>query len=155
MNLSLLEQSFYDERTRASLLGDSASRSGLFRIESGKRSVGSFSATDSADYYRITPGVGSFTLYVSADATNGFGYSVPAANFNVTVTDSLGNSLLTSTAYDATTRSISFTSPTSASYYVEIDNTAGAAFAYAATLTPPATAFRQPPIPSARCRRPC
>lgn len=146
MDLSGQLQSLFDEDSWGL---DSSFRTSIYKIQSGFTSYGSFAGGDSKDYYAITPGIGDFTLYVTGDSINGFPNSEFSFEFGVTITDSLGNVLLTSSSYDVYTRSISFSSTSFDTYYVEISNTLFDTFSYAATLVPIVPIDATPPTVAA------
>lgn len=129
--------SLFDEKTWGT---DSFGRSGLYKVQDNFTSYGTIGGIDNKDYYAITPGVGTFILVVTTDPANGFSTSRTSTGFDVTITDSVGRTLLTSSAVDLYTRGISFTSGNYQTYYVQIDTNSLSTFAYAVVLDMVATA---------------
>jgi Ca2+-binding RTX toxin-like protein len=125
---------------------DSFYRSSLYRIEANRTSYGHFENFDQTDYFRLQPGQGQFELYVTTDPANGFAGGVYNYDFQVKITDGVGNTILTSTIADATTRVVAFTSNSAAeTYYVEITNPYYKTFGYAAALKPVGSLPVSPP----------
>ena len=132
MNLSNQLDSLWDEKSWGS---DSFMKSSLYKVQTYQTSYGDFSGSDYKDYYQFSSGIGTYTIYVTADSVNGFKTSTGNYNFNIRILDSLGNDIgLTSSSYDIYTKQISFTSKTDSTYYLEIKNSLFTDFSYATTL---------------------
>jgi cyclophilin family peptidyl-prolyl cis-trans isomerase len=133
MNLTQYAASSHDELFWGI---DSSARTSDYRIETGRVAMGALSAADATDYFQITPGVGSFSLVVSADAANGWSSSSLRADFGIRITDANGTVLLngSGTGPDIHTHSLNFISPNNNTYYVEIGNRSAGEVRYAATL---------------------
>ena len=127
--------SLYDEKSWGS---DSySSSSSLYKVQQNWTSYGNFSSSDYKDYYQFSSSVGDFTLYVTGDSTNGFATSTPNYLFSIKMLDSSGKDIgIAASSFDTSTKSISYTAPSDQTYYLEIDNTIGSSFSYAATLQP-------------------
>lgn len=135
--------SLFDEKTWGM---DSFARSGIYKVQDNFTSYGTLGGLDNRDYYAITPGLGTFALVVTTDPANGFATSRQSSGFDVTITDSLGRLVLTSTVVDLYTRGIAFTSTGYQTYYVQIDTNSLSTFAYAVAMDTVATA--PPPAPT-------
>lgn len=115
---------------------DSLTRNTMYKIDHVSTAYGNMSSSDYKDYYSITPGAGTFTLYVTSDPINGFSSNTFNYQYDVKITDSSGQTVLeTSSNPDVYTDAIYFSSSTNSTYYVEITNTLFSTFNYAATLT--------------------
>ena len=73
---------------------DSSARGANYRIEAGRVAFGALSAADGTDFFQITPGVGSFSLVVSADAANGWSSSSLRTDFGIRITDANGDGIV-------------------------------------------------------------
>jgi Ca2+-binding RTX toxin-like protein len=138
MLISNLLSSIWDEKTWN--LDSGVRGSSLYRIQQSLTSYGTLETADLYDYYQITPGVGQFRLVVTSDPANAGGFlgtwGALNTSFRIRITDVVGKILLEEDAVrpDTYTDTISFTSSTNDSYYVEIANLGGSNFRYAATL---------------------
>ena len=126
--------SFFDEQSRGNL--DTASRSALYKVSLNQVSYGALNAADYKDYYELTPGIGSFKIVVTTDPSNGFSSNAYWYAFDIKITDSQGNILLSAdpTHPDNFSDSITFSSAGYSTYYLEITNTLLGSFAYGAVL---------------------
>jgi Ca2+-binding RTX toxin-like protein len=132
MNLSYQLDNLFDEKSWSS---DSFMKSSLYKITANQTSYGDFSSYDYTDYYQFSSGIGDYTIYVTGDSTNGFTTSTPNYLFSIKMLDSSGKDIgITVSNYDTYTKSMSYTAPSDQTYYLEIDNTIGSSFSYAATL---------------------